>query len=328
MIDRLRYGKPVSADRVLNHLIAWTAILLVLSVLGFGGYYYYDRLPGSTGPTPAQRTITVAEDAVNADPSALTPRLALADVYYAANRFKESAEQYQAALGIDDKNLLATWGLGRALLAMGDGNGAEPNFQKVLDASQNADIRGDLVGASYFYLGKIALSRNDADSAIGNFKSAVAIDRADADAMQLLGVAYLAKGSYDDAIEQLKKAIRFVPNFTEAYTQLALAYDGKGLANEARYAKGMELFSQGQVDKAAKEMEATVAALPSFADGFTGLGLIREKQGQRSKAIDAYQQALALDANNFTARYGLTRLGVVQPTDTTNTHGSSEGGSQ
>ncbi len=328
MIDRLRYGRSVSADRILNHLIAWTAILLVLSILGFGGYYYYDRLPGNTGPTPAERGITNAEEAVNADPGALTPRLTLADVYYTANRFKESAEQYQVALQIDDKNILATWGLGRSLLGAGDAAGAELNFQKVVDASKDADIRGDLVSASYYYLGKIALARNDADAAIDSLKRAIVIDRGDGDAIELLGAAYVAKGSFDDAIEQLLKAVRFVPDFTEAYAQLALAYQGKGLANEARYAKGMELFSQGQLDKAAKELEATVAALPSFADGFTGLGLVREKQGQRSRAIDAYQQALALDSNNFNARYGLTRLGVIKPADTNSTHGSSEGGAQ
>lgn len=324
MIDRLRYGLPTSSDRLLNHLIAWLATLLVVSIVGFGGYYYWDRMPGNTGQTPVERAMANAEGAVRTDPSDLGARLALADLYYNANRFVESSEQYQAALMIDDKNLVGMWGLGRALFAAGDTNGAEPNFQKIVDISQDNDIRGDLVGAAYYYLGKIALTRNDADKAIEQLKNAISIDRSDADAMQVLGAAYVAKGRYDEALDQLIKAARFVPDFTEAYTQMALAYDGKGMKDYARYARGMELFGQGQLSKSAKELQAATAALPDFADAWTGLGLVLEKQGKREAAGQAYQKAAALDPNSFNARTGLVRLGLLQTNDSTAAHGSSQ----
>lgn len=325
MIAGLKERLAVPAEHTLDRLIAWMGIALVVSVVGFAAYYWYDRQPGAAGPTPLERQVSAYEQAVRDDPSALGPRLGLADLYFAAGRYADSVEQYQASLAIDDKNLVAVWGLARAQFSAGDAPGAEANFQKVVDASKDADVRGDLVGAAYYFLGKIALDRRDPDAAIASLKQAAAIDRADADAIYLLGAAYVAKGSYDEAMEQLTKAIRFVPDFAEAYGQMALVYDAKGMASEARYARGMELFSQGQLPKAAKELEAATSALPSFAGGFVGLGLVKEKQGQKQAAVNAYQQALQLEPENFNARQGLVRLGVIQSGATTDAHSGIPG---
>ncbi len=325
MIVGLRRGLHMPGERTLNHLIVWLAILLVVSVVGFGTYYYYDRQGGPTGPSPVDRDIAKWEQAVKDDPSLLGPRLALADLYYGVKRYKESVEQYLAASAIDDKNLVALWGLGRSLLALGDPAGAAANFQKVIDASKDADVRGDLVGAAYYYMGQIAISQNNADVAIESLKAAVSIDRSDADAMELLGAAYVMKGTYDDALDQLAKAVRFVPDFAEAYDQMALAYDGKGMASEARYARGMAMFSRGDLKKAQKELEAATESLPQFTPGWVGLGLVLEKAGRKDGAIKAYDAARALDPNDFNARAGLIRLGVLSA-DNADVHGSTQTG--
>lgn len=302
------------------------ALLVFGSVVAFAIYYYMDRRVGSTGPTPIEMQTAQLEQAVRDYPDVIGPRLALGDYYYTGGRFKESAEQYEAALTIDEENILGLWGLGRALVAAGDPEGATVSFQKIIDAAKEADIRGDLVGAAFFFMGKIALDKGNVDEAIELLKNAVAIDRADADSIYLLGAAYVAKGSYDEALPLLSRAVVFVPDFSDAYGQMVIAYTGKGLAVEARYAKGMQLFSQGKLSEAAKELEAVIASKPQYAEAFVGLGLVREKQGQRDAAIRAYSQTLQLQPDNFAARYGLVRLGVVQPTEQDVTHGVPQGG--
>ncbi len=286
--------------------------LLVLAVVGFAIFYTVDRRV-DPGPAPLDNQIDWAEGAVKEDPNALQPRLVLAEAYYVAGRFRDSASQYEAALVIDDKSMLASWGLGRALLKTGDSAGAATSFQKIVQASENSDIRGDLLGGAYYFLAQIALDDKRVDDAIALARNAVLIDRADADALQLLGAAYVAKGSYDQALPLLLRAVTFVPDFAEAYEQMAIAYDAKGMKTEARYARAMKSYSQGDYAKAEKELNAVVSSDHKYADAFVGLGLTYEKQGKKDKAGTAYLQALEIQSDNFNARNGALRVGALKP---------------
>jgi tetratricopeptide (TPR) repeat protein len=262
---------------------------------------------------------------VREDPNDAVVRLALADSYFAAERYTEAATQYEAVFTIDDKSALALAGLGRSLYSAGDRDGAAAAFQKVVDAAQEADIRGTLAGAAYFYLGVIKLELLKPDEAIPLLRNAVLIDGADADAVQMLGAAYVATGNYDEALVYLAKAVRFVPNFVEAYDQMAIAYDGKGQPNEAKYARAMSLFSRERYSDAAKDLEAVTAALPRFTAAFVGLGQAREKLGQKEAAAAAYNMALSLDPNDFNARGGLVRLGALRSAPEDANHGVPAG---
>ena len=45
-------------------------------------------------------------------------------------------------------------------------------------------------------------------------------------------------------------------------------------------------------------------------DGWAGLGLAYERQGNRTKAAESYQRALVIDPNNTVARSGVSRIRV------------------
>src|SRR3972149_3589617 len=145
-------------DSGLNRMIIWSVALLVISVVGFAGYYYGDQ-SGSGDSGLAERELAIAEQAVRDDPTNITNRLVLADVYFARQRHEDAAAQYEAALAINDKSTLAHVGLGRALMGTRDFAGASENFQKVIDLSKEEDISGKLVQSSYYYLGSIALEQ-------------------------------------------------------------------------------------------------------------------------------------------------------------------------
>jgi len=58
-------------DSGLNRMIAWAAALLLISVLGFGVYYYVDQ-SGSGGTSIIERQLVFAEQAVQDDPTNIT----------------------------------------------------------------------------------------------------------------------------------------------------------------------------------------------------------------------------------------------------------------
>lgn len=301
---------------LLDRLLVWSAVLLVLAVVSFVLYYYLDQRGSGEEAGPIQHEIARFEEAVRANPEDIGARLGLAELYYASERYSESVEQYEAALTINEESALALVGLGRALLALGDQAAAISNFQQVIELAGEADISGELTEAAHYYLASVYLDQQRPGDAITHLKEALAIERTDADAWQLLGTAYLESGDVDEAIVAFSQAVSFVPNFAEAYEKLAIAYERKGLTAESHYARGMLAFSEGRYREAERELQAAHDAAPTLVDVYVGLGLVRESQGQHEQAIASYQQALELAPDNFNARAGLARLGAPVPEGT------------
>jgi len=162
---------PAPTEKVLNHVIAWLGIILVVSVVGFGAYYYWDRLPGDTGPSPLQQSLTRAEVAVRANPTDVSARMTLGAAYFSAGRYSDSVMQYRNAVALDDKNLPAINGLGRSLFESGNSAEAATYFQKILDASQNADLAPQLVAGANYFLAKIAITAKNYDEAIAGYEA-------------------------------------------------------------------------------------------------------------------------------------------------------------
>lgn len=312
MIAKIRHRLPNAAQPsrgVLDRVILWSGILLVVSVVAFGTYYYLDQQSSSPATQQGPRIeLGRYEQVVRDDPNNITNRLALADAYYTLDRYDDAVAQYEAALVINSESALGHVGLGRALLATGDLTGAAESLQAVIDQSQKEDIAGTLVQTAHYYLGKIALQQQQPDEAIAQLKEATTIERSDADAWYLMGTAYVQNGQLDEALDALTQAVLFVPDFTEAYEQMALVYDQQGATGKALYARGMVAYSKEEFDDAAGQLEAAVSAAPTLAQAYAGLGLVREVQGERDAAALAYQQALHLNPEDFIAKGGLARL--------------------
>jgi len=68
-----------------------------------------------------------------------------------------------------------------------------------------------MLQTAHYELGAIALEQDRADEAIDQLLKALAIKRTDADAMNLLGAAYVKAGTPEKAVEPLRRAILFVP---------------------------------------------------------------------------------------------------------------------
>jgi tetratricopeptide (TPR) repeat protein len=294
-------------DSPLNRLIVWSAAALVITVAGFGFYYYIDQ-SRSVNLTQADREMAAVEQAVRDDPADITARLVLADHYLVRQRFNDAAIQYEAALRLNEGSPLARVGLGRALLGAADLQGAAVNFLAVIEIAEREDISGKLVQTAYYYLGTIALQEENPSAAVEHLTQAAVLERSDADSWHLLGVAQLQAGRPAEAIEALSRAVLLVPNFGEAYTSLAQAFESAGNPAGALYARGMAAYSSGDLGAAAARLQESIQSSPALAEAHAGLGLVWEIQGDRDAAIIAYQQALHLEPENFLAAGGLARL--------------------
>jgi tetratricopeptide (TPR) repeat protein len=95
---------------------------------------------------------------------------------------------------------------------------------------------------------------------------------------------------YDEALTIYKKAVESNPQSVDAYYNLALTYDKKGMLDES-----IETYKQ------------VISLKPDHGQAHNNLGIIYEKKDMPSNAIAQYKLAVAKDANLPQAQYNLGR---------------------
>ena len=300
------------SDRQVNRLIIGTVVALVIVVPLIGVIYFLDRNT-SPGPSIGERAVTAGETAVRQDPNNVDARMALATAYTADLRYGDAIGQYTEILKVIADHHGALLGRGNAYLMLKDDANAAKDFQRLADLAKagemaNADPQ---LEEAYYRLGAIALRAGRNGEAVTNLSAALFINHTDADALALLGSAYVNTGKAGDAVTVLDQAIALVPSgWCDPYQTLASAYQALGKPDGVAYANGMVAFCSKQPDVA-------VAALTPLTTGqfavsaLLGLGLIAEQQADVTTATRMYGQALAKDPKNFDAIVGLQRLGTA-----------------
>ena len=293
----------------MQRVVILLAILLVVGLVSFGSYYYYDRYY-TNEVTTAQKTIAEAEKLVRDDPSNPDARMALAETYMLYSRF---ADAIPLALEVqtqypDDLRVDFVLGISYANTAKPD-LALEP-LQKFIDSRKDEETPGldrQLQAASY-YLGESYMQLNQPDKAIPPLENAVNWGQTDADSMYKLGVAYAATKDYPKAVNMFHAATTFVPDYLEAYDAMAAAYDAMNEPDLANYARGMMAFSKKDYQGALDLLLKSVQAKPDFAPTFAGLGRTYEALNDLPNAKISYETALKIDPNNFTASIGIQRV--------------------
>ena len=107
-----------------------------------------------------------------------------------------------------------------------------------------------------------------------------------------LGSVYLKKKLYVSAIKELQQALKLAKEpIPEVLNALGYAY-----------------FAQEQYDLAIKHYKEAVEAKADYPIGWNNLAHAYEKKKLIPQAIEAYEQALAIDPKNQTANQRLTAL--------------------
>jgi tetratricopeptide (TPR) repeat protein len=297
------------SDRTLNRLIVGIVVVLLIGIPVVGVVYFLDRNV-DPGPSMLDRTLGQAEAAVRAEPNKLSARLNLAGMYLTAKRYQDAVTQYGQVLTADATSRAALLGRAKSLIALGDNAGATADLDKLIElalAGEMANVDKQLE-AAYYLLGSIALTESRPIDAEEYLLKALAIDRTDADAMNLLGTAYLRNGKPADALKSLRRAVAFVPTgWCEPYAQMAQAYTSLGDAAGSAYAGGMVAFCEGRPDEGRAALQPLTGG--AFAvDAMLGLAMIAAYQGDTAGATDYFNKVLEKDPENFSAITGLKAI--------------------
>ena len=296
-------------EQQLNRWIKRLALLFVIVLIAFVGFYALDRFRMPAAPI-LNRELTALEEAVRADPTDIASRGRLADLYVAATRYDEAVAQYSMIIETGKQDVSAYVSRGRAYTLQGNVDAAGADYEKVVQLARdtelsNVDPRLEL---AYYGLGEVALANDKPEEAIEHLLKALGIKRTDADAMNLLGAAYVAAGQPEKAFQPLRRAIEFVPiGWAEPYQALADAYTASGDAAEAEWATAMALAQSGDVATATTRLEA-IADGDAALDARIGLGLLAEMSADNASASAWYAKALEIDAESESAQLGLSRV--------------------
>jgi len=293
----------------LTKLLIAVGVLLVVAIIAFGGYYYYDRFY-SAKPTKMDLTIKAAEKTLAEDPGNNNKRLDLAQLYLVNSRFND-AIQYTNQVLLSDANNQQGWLiLGLAYAMKGEPAAAVEPLQKYYDANKNGDMPGlnRTLQTSAYYLGDSYLKLGQPDKAIEPLENDVKWSKTDADAMYKLGLVYTEVKNYSDAIAMFTFSTAFVPDYREAYEGMAKVYTLTQKPELVDYAQGMVAYSKKDYKTATDLLLKSAQVKSDFAPTFAGLGLAYEASGELQKSIGAFETALKLDQYNLTAQQGRQRV--------------------
>ncbi len=292
-----------------KRLIILLTVLLGIALVSFAVYYYQDRYTTSQ-PTTQQVNLSDAERAVRADPQNMDKRLRLAETYMIYRRFADAVTEAMQVQQVDPKNVGADFVLGVAYANSGKPQQAIEPLQKFVDSRKDEEMPAldTQLQAALYYLGDSHLQLGQPEQAIAPLEKTVSDVGTDADSIYKLGLAYAGVKRYDDALRAFYAATAFVPNYLEVYQAMAKVYEAQNKTTEASYAQAMVAYSKKDYDTAAALLAKVDQAEPSFAPGFTGMGLTCEAQGNMECALSSYQVAAKLDPNDLTASQGIQRV--------------------
>jgi tetratricopeptide (TPR) repeat protein len=307
----VRVTFPTQMDeKQLNRWIKRVVLLLVVGTIAFAAFYAFDRWRPATTPIVDQR-LAALEQAVRDKPGDVASRGQLADTYVAKGRFDDALVQYNAILASGKEVELATFGRAGAYVGLGQLDNAAKDYQAVVDIAKGGEMANvdPMLEAAYYSLGSIAMKQARPADAVTFLEKALLIKRSDADALYLLGTAYVATGQTDKAEAVLRAAVAFVPiGWSEPYTALAQGFTKAGRTAMAEWAGAMADLASGKPDLAEPRLLAIVNT-DAAVDAAIGLGLLYETKGNTASAALWYGKALAMSPDNAAARLGMTRVG-------------------
>jgi len=287
-------------SRKLDRVLGISALVLGIAVLGLAGYFgysvYTDRMAAQEA-TPAGRIAKVIAEQVKKSPNDAVLRVRYGEALAAAGREKDAVEQFNAALKIDPKHTGAMIDLGQLALNQKETGTAARYYRQVVELTSGSSMEdvNQRREVALYQLGRIALSNNEFDDAIGYFKSALRIRNDASDTYYYLARALDGSGDVDEALTQLEIAVRFDPNFAEARYFLGDLYIAQGDKVQASYNYGRA----AQLAPDAPEPQAAIAKFGSPDELIAKAKTLMKSDPEA--ALEAARIARNIDSDNAEA---------------------------
>jgi serine/threonine-protein kinase len=190
------------------------------------------------------------------------------DALYYKYRFQEAETAYRETLRLTPNYQGARVGLGNALAARRDLDGAITEFRKAIENNSKD-------AAPHYNLGNALRDKKELDGAIAEYKKAIELDPTYALAHNNLGNVLDDKQDPDGAIAEYKKAIELDPKDATPHYNL-----------------GNTLRDQGDLDGAIAEFRQAIELDPRDPHAHINLGVLLRRKGNLDGAIAAYKKAI------------------------------------
>lgn len=310
-----KFGGLFSSTAQLQRIVILTGVVLLLGAGSFGAYYYFDRYY-QPQTKQAEVQLKEAQAAVQADPNSITKRLDLADKYMMNKKWDEALSQLaqaEMANPTETQHQTILVNTGVCYYMLGKYIDAIDPLQQFVTARQDeemASLDPQLKAAAY-YLGDSLLRLERYDEAVKPLEQSVQWSKTDADAMYKLGVAYAKIGEDARALDMFTFTVAFVPDFAEAYQEMATIYQRIDQPAMVDYANGMVAYSQKDYEGALALLTKAESAKKDASGIYLGLGFVYEALKDNAKALESYDTVLKLDPANLSAINGSQRLGAL-----------------
>ncbi len=309
-LDRFLQRIQLSDVQDIQRAIRSVLIILVISIVLFSGYYYWDRYVHWGDKSPLELDIERMEQAINENPQDPDARIVLAEYYLRNGKFREALEQTNLVLGLypDHNGALLVSGITHVYSSQPE-TALDPleRFVELRKDTPMANIDTALETA-YYFLGTSYVKLDRPNDAITALEAALSISPTDADALYQLGLAYQADNQPEAALKYYHKAVRLVPDFVEAYNSMIDSYAALEQTDHIVYAGGLQALCLEDHETALIYLESATQALPDFAPAFLGLGLAHEQAGKLQMAAAAIERALELDPDDYAAQHAQGRI--------------------
>jgi len=259
--------------------------------------------------------------AVQLDPNNIDNILLLSDMYFAANKTRNTRDMLLLAITKDPKNTEAPLKLGELYYLVKNYDSAIVYFNKSIKANQDNP-------SAYYQKGMTLKERGvpgDTAQAVNNFQKAIEFNPNHYDAMLQLGEIY-ANIKDGMALEYYNSALKVRPNSTEVYYHIGMFYQNTNkidlaietynaiLKVEPNYA--FAIYNLGYIELVIKEkpkdaitfFDRAMKADPEYANAVYMRGLCYEKMGDKKSAAADYNSTLMLEPQHQLAVDGLNRI--------------------
>ena len=174
-------------------------------------------------------------------------------------------------------------------------------------------------------LGDLYMQARRFDDAVGEFESALALNRASHVYLVNLGRAYRAKGELDKAFEHLSAALAMAPEYADAHFELGnvcyLRSDMSGASEafraalscdphyaEAHHNLALCYLGQNRLKDALGCLQRAISAKHDYPAAHRNLGYTYYRLGRHSSAIDAYRNAVHMNPYDLNTLLDLAML--------------------
>jgi tetratricopeptide (TPR) repeat protein len=250
---------------------------------------------------PAIHTV---QQFLESEPISIPGRLALANVYFMAQRFPESRAECEHVLRLDPSEPSALKLQGNIDYLSGDFARAENTFVGLLDHHPSDEEASYMLGRIYYMEGRI-------DYAAGQFQRVLKINPQSYKAYDNLGLCYQARGETKQATRYFLTAIKMVEtdhpdydwpyanladlllennDFEEAFAAASKAADRNPYAARNFYLGGKALCKLQKVDLCVNWLERSVSLDPNYPEPLYLLSKTYAQTGQEQKARETLEK--------------------------------------